>query len=191
MLWGIITRTNVDYDELIWEEFVQAIQTFFADKANLGIATKKDKKIKPHVIPYCQFTKLIICYLGRKHNINQRSMSPFNIAEDHLSLGNLKNAPYYNAYLEIVAKHDHKIAAEEGGKKKSASKVNQSKKPTTSKQPKPVSSKQSKLAPAKQPKPIKEKSTKPTPLQKVGKGKISLESFQPPVGGKANREPAS
>ncbi|GKF08134.1 hypothetical protein Tco_0042358, partial [Tanacetum coccineum] len=26
MLWGIITSTNVDYAELIWEEFVQAMQ---------------------------------------------------------------------------------------------------------------------------------------------------------------------
>ncbi|GKC96107.1 hypothetical protein Tco_1161549 [Tanacetum coccineum] len=66
MLWGIITSTNVDYAELMWEEFVQAIQTFFADKANLSIATQKGKKTKPHVIPYCRFTKLIICYL-REH----------------------------------------------------------------------------------------------------------------------------
>ncbi|GJS13770.1 copia protein [Tanacetum coccineum] len=125
MLWGIITRTNVDYAELMWEEFVQAIQTFFVDKGENTTLT---------------------------------------ITEDHLSLGNLKfvpkgeddevfgmqipkelitnnirNAPYYNAYLEMVAKHDHKIAAEEGGKKKSASKADQSKKPATATQPKPVS----------------------------------------------------
>ncbi|GJS05139.1 retrovirus-related pol polyprotein from transposon TNT 1-94 [Tanacetum coccineum] len=37
MLWGIITSTNVDYAELMWEEFVQAIQTFLVDKANLSI----------------------------------------------------------------------------------------------------------------------------------------------------------
>ncbi|GKF64956.1 hypothetical protein Tco_0188404, partial [Tanacetum coccineum] len=29
MLWGIVTKTNVDYVELLWEEFVQGIQTFF------------------------------------------------------------------------------------------------------------------------------------------------------------------
>ncbi|GKE91085.1 hypothetical protein Tco_1572180, partial [Tanacetum coccineum] len=34
MLWGIITSTNVDYAELMYEEFVQAIQTFLTDKAN-------------------------------------------------------------------------------------------------------------------------------------------------------------
>ncbi|GKA00933.1 hypothetical protein Tco_0673598 [Tanacetum coccineum] len=52
-------------------EFIQAIQTFLADKANLGIATKKDKKTKPYVIPYCRFTKLIICYLGRKTTLTK------------------------------------------------------------------------------------------------------------------------
>ncbi|GJX87289.1 hypothetical protein Tco_0339303 [Tanacetum coccineum] len=137
MLWGIITSTNVDYAELIWEEFVQAIQTFFVDKANMSIAPQKGKKTKPHVIPYCQFTKLIICYLGRTHNIHQRSASPFHLAEEDHRLGNLKfvpkgeddevfgmqipkelitnnirNAPYYNAYMEMVAKHDLKIVAE-------------------------------------------------------------------------------
>ncbi|GKA55999.1 hypothetical protein Tco_0755071, partial [Tanacetum coccineum] len=137
MLWGIITSTNVDYAELMWEEFVQAIQTFFVDKANMSIAPQKGKKTKPHVIPYCQFTKLIICHLGRTHNIHQRSASLFHLAEEDHRLGNLKfvpkgeddevfgmqipkelitnnirNAPYYNAYMEMVAKHDLKIMAE-------------------------------------------------------------------------------
>nr|GFA96232.1 hypothetical protein [Tanacetum cinerariifolium] len=49
-----------------------------------------DKKTKPHVIPYCWFTKLII---GREHNINQRYESLFNMAEDDHCLGNLKFVP--------------------------------------------------------------------------------------------------
>ncbi|GKA66318.1 hypothetical protein Tco_0766126 [Tanacetum coccineum] len=61
---------------------------------------------------------------------------------------NIRNASYYNVYLEM------------------------SKKPATAKQPKPVSFKQSKPAPAKQPKPVKEKSTKPSPVKKAGKGKV-------------------
>nr|GFB36119.1 histone deacetylase 14 [Tanacetum cinerariifolium] len=85
---------------------------------------------------------------------------------------NIRNAPYYNAYLEMVAKHDHNIAAEEGGKKKLASKSDQSKKLATAKQPKPVSSNQSKPVPAKQPKHVKEKSTKPSLVKKAGKGKV-------------------
>ncbi|GJR38074.1 retrovirus-related pol polyprotein from transposon TNT 1-94 [Tanacetum coccineum] len=164
------------------QEFVQAIQIFLTDKANLGSPTKKGRKDKPHVIPFCRFTKLIICYLGRIHNIHQRSTSPFHLAEEDLSLGNLKfvpkgeveevfrmsipnelisnnikNAPYYNAYLEMVAKHDHKVAAEKEGKKKSAS----TKQPKT----KPAIEKLRKPPPA--PKP------KAPPLQKAGKGKVA------------------
>nr|GEV09757.1 retrovirus-related Pol polyprotein from transposon TNT 1-94 [Tanacetum cinerariifolium] len=55
--WGIVTRTNIGYVELMWEEFVHAIQTFLVDKANLGSPTKKggekktaskaDKPMKP------------------------------------------------------------------------------------------------------------------------------------------------
>nr|GEU71490.1 retrovirus-related Pol polyprotein from transposon TNT 1-94 [Tanacetum cinerariifolium] len=117
--------------------------TVLADKGNLGIPTKKGKKTKPHVIPYYWFMKLIIYYLGRNHNIHQCYGSPLNLAEDDLSLGNLKfvskgktdkvfgmqipkelitnnirNAPYYNAYLEMVAKRDKKITAEGGKEKK-------------------------------------------------------------------------
>nr|GEU41620.1 hypothetical protein [Tanacetum cinerariifolium] len=48
----------------------------------------------------------------------------------------LGNAPYYNAYLEMVAKHDKKIASKEGGKKNSASRDDKPKKPVSSKQSK-------------------------------------------------------
>ncbi|GJT34738.1 hypothetical protein Tco_0925157 [Tanacetum coccineum] len=34
MLWGIVTQTNVDHAELLWEEFTQGIQTFFSHKGN-------------------------------------------------------------------------------------------------------------------------------------------------------------
>ncbi|GJQ91280.1 retrovirus-related pol polyprotein from transposon TNT 1-94 [Tanacetum coccineum] len=142
------------------EEFVQAIQTFLTDKANLGSLTKKGRKDKAHVIPYFRFMKLIICHLGITYNIHQRSASLFHLAEEDLRLGNLKfvpkgeddevfgmlipnelisnyirNVPYYNAYLEMVANHDQKIPP--------------------------------KLKPA------KEKSTKDIPLQNAGKGKVA------------------
>ncbi|GJZ72941.1 copia protein [Tanacetum coccineum] len=160
--------TNVDYAELMWEEFVQAMQTFLVDKANLSTAHQKGKKTKPQVIPYCRFTKLIICHLGRTHNIHQRSASPFHLAEEDHRLGNLKfvpkceedevfgmqiskelimnnirNAPYYNAYLDMVAKHDQKTTVQEGGNKKSTTKADKSKKPATAKQlkPKPIKEK--------------------------------------------------
>ncbi|GJZ27594.1 hypothetical protein Tco_0572241 [Tanacetum coccineum] len=125
-----------------------AMHTFLANKANLSNAPQKGKKTKPHVIPYCRFTKLIICHLGRTHNIHQRYASPLHLAEEDHRLGNLnffpkgeedkvfgmqipkelitnniRNELYYNAYMEMVAKHDKKITAKKGGKKKSASKA--------------------------------------------------------------------
>ncbi|GKC62086.1 hypothetical protein Tco_1089684 [Tanacetum coccineum] len=90
MLWGIVTRSNIDYAELLWEEFVQAILDFFTHRANLNIPTKKPM---PHVIPYCQFTKLIIYYLGSRHNIHRRLVSPIHVMGDDFLLGNLKFIP--------------------------------------------------------------------------------------------------
>ncbi|GJX05313.1 hypothetical protein Tco_0191229 [Tanacetum coccineum] len=204
MLWGIITCSNIDFAELMWEEFLQAIQTFLTDKANLGSPTKKGRKDKAHVIPYCQFTKLIICHLGRTNDIHPRSASPFHLAEDDLRLGNLKfvpkgedddvfgmpttndlisnnirNASYYNGYMEMVAKHDQKVASQKEGNKKSASTKQPKPKPAIEKTSKPAPAPKPKVTKEKpsnpttakppKPKPAKEKSTKPTPLQKAGK----------------------
>ncbi|GKB03472.1 hypothetical protein Tco_0831615, partial [Tanacetum coccineum] len=149
----------------------------------------KGKKTEPHVIPHCWFTKLIICHLGRTHSIHQRSASSFHLTEEDLRLGNLKfiskgednevfgmpipnemttnnirNAPYYNAYLEMVAKHDQKITAKKGGKKKS----------TTAKQLKP--------------KPVKEKSSKPAPAPKP-KSSLQLIDEDEPTQPKPEPEP--
>ncbi|GJS63980.1 retrovirus-related pol polyprotein from transposon TNT 1-94 [Tanacetum coccineum] len=172
ILWGIITSSNVDYAELMWEEFVQAIQEFLTP-------TKKGRKHKARVIPYCRFTKLIICHLGRTSNIHQRSTSLFHLIEEDLILGNLKfvpkgeedeifgmpipnelisnnikNAPYYNAYLEMVAKHDQKVASKKEGKKISAS--------TKQPKPKPAIEKTSKPAPTLKPKLVDEPDEEPT-----------------------------
>nr|GEU49932.1 histone deacetylase 14 [Tanacetum cinerariifolium] len=204
MLWGIIMSTNVDYAKLLWEEFVQAIQTFLTNKENLGSPTKKGRKDKPNVIPYCWFTKLIIYHLGIIYDIHQRSTSPFQLLEEDLRLGNLKfipkgevdevfgmpipnelisnnirNAQYYYAYLEMVAKHDRKILAEKEGKMKTASAKQPKSKPAIEKSsklapaPKPKATKErpSKASTAKppKPKPAKENSTKTTPPQQAGK----------------------
>ncbi|GJW08594.1 integrase, catalytic region, zinc finger, CCHC-type containing protein [Tanacetum coccineum] len=177
MLWGIMTRTNVDYAELLWEEFVQGIQTFFTHRDSNKIPSKKPT---PHVIPYCRFTKLIIYYLGSKYNIHRRPESPRHVTGDDFLPGNLKFVPkgkkdevfgmpipkeliteaiqkseYYMQYVEMAAR---KVEAKEGGKKKTAPKADKPVKPAPTKQPKP--------------KPIKENSTKPTRVQKVGKGKV-------------------
>ncbi|GJZ48677.1 hypothetical protein Tco_0602509, partial [Tanacetum coccineum] len=122
-----------------------------------------------------------------------------------LITNNIRNAPYYNAYLEMVAKHDQKIAAEKGGKKK----------PATAKQlkPKHVKEKSSKPTPEPKPKVTQVKPAKPSPakhskmdkVQKIRKGKSSLQlidedeptqhepepepEHQAHVGGVAIREP--
>ncbi|GJT44318.1 hypothetical protein Tco_0953033 [Tanacetum coccineum] len=71
---------------------------------------------------------------------------------NELISNNIRNAPYYNSYLEMVAKHDQKVIAKKEGKKKTAS----------AKQPKSKSAteKSSKPAPASKPKPTKEKPSK-------------------------------
>nr|GEW74983.1 retrovirus-related Pol polyprotein from transposon TNT 1-94 [Tanacetum cinerariifolium] len=208
MLWGIITSFNVDYAKLMWEEFVQAIQKFLTNKANLSSPTKKGRKDKPRVIPYCRFTKLIICHLGIIHNSYQRSAYPFYLAEEDFRLGNLKfvskgevdevlgmpipyelisnnirKGPYYNAYLEMVSKHDRKVTAKKERKKKTASAkqpkskpaIKKSRKPAPTPKPKATKERPSKAFTAKPPKPklAKEKSTKPTPPQQASKGKIA------------------
>nr|GEW75091.1 uncharacterized mitochondrial protein AtMg00810-like [Tanacetum cinerariifolium] len=176
MLWGILTKSNVDYAKLLWEEFVQSIMTFFTDKANLSLPTKKPN---PHVIPYCWFTKLIIYYLGSRHNIHKRPMSPVHITGDDFLPGNLKfvpkgekdevfgnpipqefiteaiqNSECYDKYLEMAAR---KPTSKEGGKKKTASKADKPIKHGPAKEP----------ALAKQSKPMKDKTSKPTLSKKI------------------------
>ncbi|GKD45638.1 hypothetical protein Tco_1270283, partial [Tanacetum coccineum] len=112
--------------------------------------TKKGRKDKPHVNPYCRFTKLIIYHLGRIHNIHQRSASLFHLAEEDLILGNLK----FVSKGEV----DEKVAAEKEGNKKTAS----AKQP----KPKPAKEKPSKPSTAKPPKP---KPTKENSFQLVDK----------------------
>nr|GEZ35842.1 hypothetical protein [Tanacetum cinerariifolium] len=113
----------------------------------------------------------------RKAACYSRSTSPFNLAEEDLRIGNLKfvpkdevdkvfgmpipnklisnnnrNAPYYNAYLEMVAKHEQKVAAKKEGKKKTVSAKQLKSMPTIEKS--------SKLAPASKLKVTKERPSK-------------------------------
>ncbi|GJS72767.1 retrovirus-related pol polyprotein from transposon TNT 1-94 [Tanacetum coccineum] len=73
ILWGITHRSNIDYAERIWEEFVQSIQTFLTDRKNLATASCGKKKTALLLIPNVRFTKLIIHHLRTKHNIHPRT----------------------------------------------------------------------------------------------------------------------
>ncbi|GKA79988.1 hypothetical protein Tco_0786584 [Tanacetum coccineum] len=151
---------------------------------------------KPHVIPYCQFTKLIIYYLGSRHNIHKRPQSTVYITADDYPLDNLKfvskggvdevfrmpipkylitdaiqNPEYYKKYMEMAVRKPHQLTnmtGEEVETKKKASKAGKS-----------IQS-----ALAKQPKPAKKTTSKPTPLNKIYKRKRSNHLVN-----KADKEP--
>ncbi|GJZ97286.1 hypothetical protein Tco_0669739 [Tanacetum coccineum] len=180
MLWGIVTQTNVDHAELLWEEFTQGIQTFFSHKASHKASLKDPKKkAVPLLIPYGRFTKMIIYYLGSTSDVHKRPESPCHLPGDDFLLGNLKfiskgetdevfgmaipkqlitqaiqQSSYYPKYLEMVAKNTKKTPQDSASKQpEPATKRAPPKKPTTTtpvKPTKPPSSKQPK-SPTKKP----------------------------------------
>ncbi|GJU83797.1 hypothetical protein Tco_1286162 [Tanacetum coccineum] len=122
ILWGVVMGTNVDYPELIWEEFVQAIKNLFSDAANLKVPIKKPK---PHVIPYYRFTKLIIYDypLGNLKFVSKGGLYEvfgMPIPKD-LITDAIRNLENYKTYLEMAARKPRQpttMTNEEGGKKK-------------------------------------------------------------------------
>ncbi|GJV71325.1 hypothetical protein Tco_1491320 [Tanacetum coccineum] len=52
ILWGIVTQTNVDHAELIWEEFTQGIQTFFLTQSKPQSASMKNQRERTLSHPY-------------------------------------------------------------------------------------------------------------------------------------------
>nr|GEW29404.1 hypothetical protein [Tanacetum cinerariifolium] len=182
MLWGIITSTNVDYAGILWEEFVQAIQTFLTDKANLGSPIKKGRKDKPHVIPYCRFMKIISCHLGRIHNILQRSASLFHLTEEDFILGNLKfihkgkiDEKWSQSMIRKLQPKSKERRRLEYKQPKSKPAIEKSSKPAHALKSKVTKERLSKASTTKPPKlkSAKGKLTKITPPQKAGKGKIT------------------
>nr|GEY41166.1 hypothetical protein [Tanacetum cinerariifolium] len=127
---------------------------FICFGANLGSPTKKGRKDKPHVIPYCEFMKIISCHLGRIHNIHQRSESLFNLTKEDFRLERKRlecKQPKPKPGIEKSSKLAPALKSKETKERPS--------KASTTKPPKL--------------KPAKEKSTKTTPPQKAGKGKIT------------------
>ncbi|GJR99832.1 hypothetical protein Tco_0316341 [Tanacetum coccineum] len=190
MLWGIVTQTNVDHAELIWEEFTQGIQTFFSHKASHKASLKNPKKkVTPLLIPYGRFSKVIIYYLASNNNIHRRPDSAVHHTGDDYVLGNLKFVPkgesvevfgmaipdpliteaiqrssYYPMYLKMVAENSKKTPQESASVQPTTKRATP-KKPTTTT---PV--KQTKPAPPPSKKPSKRKLP-----QKVRKGKPTFQ----------------
>ncbi|GJY93266.1 hypothetical protein Tco_0509048 [Tanacetum coccineum] len=115
------------------------------------------KKLKPHVIPYCRFTKLIICYLGGQ--VDEVFGMPIS---NDLIIDVIRNSEYYQRYLEMAAR---KPTAKEGGKKKTTSKAEMPKKP----------------APAKQSKPSKEKTPSLLPQRKSARAPLGRVAIREPA----------
>nr|GEY26234.1 monodehydroascorbate reductase [Tanacetum cinerariifolium] len=90
ILWGIVTQSNIDYAERIWEEFTQFIHTFMEDKQNLSRHTTGKKRATLILIPSIRFTKLIIHHLQRRHKFHPRPNSALHLANDEPVLGYLK-----------------------------------------------------------------------------------------------------
>ncbi|GJX06616.1 retrovirus-related pol polyprotein from transposon TNT 1-94 [Tanacetum coccineum] len=181
ILWGIIHRSNIDYAERIWEEFVQSVQTFLTDKKNLATAARGKKKTAHLLIPSVMFTKLIIQHLRTKHNIHPRTGSPLHYSHEESILNTLifvrkdgreifgmsipdalltdeiKGAPYYCDYQEHVAKYQQFLDEERGKSEKGG--ATESLKPT--KVTKPKAAKPTKPAGDKAPKPTATQPPKP------------------------------
>ncbi|GKB76690.1 hypothetical protein Tco_0943585 [Tanacetum coccineum] len=160
MLWGIVTQTNVDHAELLWEEFTQGIQTFFSHKASHE-ANLKDpkKKADPLLIPYGRFTKMIIYYLGSTSDVHKRPESPCHLPGDDFLLGNLKFISKGETNEDSASKQPEP-----------ATKRAPPKKPTTTTPVKPT-----KTPSSKHPKSPTKKPSKRKLPQKVRKGKLSFQ----------------
>ncbi|GKD66979.1 hypothetical protein Tco_1309087 [Tanacetum coccineum] len=116
---GIIHRSNIDYAERIWEEFVQSTQTFLTDRKNLTTASRRKKKFV------------------RKDGREIFGMS----IPDALLTNAIKRAPYYSGYLEHVAEYQRYLD-EEHDKAEEKEAVTES--PNASKATKPKAAKQTK-----------------------------------------------
>nr|GEU75194.1 retrovirus-related Pol polyprotein from transposon TNT 1-94 [Tanacetum cinerariifolium] len=139
ILWGIVTQSNIDYAERIWEEFTQSIHIFMEDKRNLSRHTTGKKKETLILIPSIRFTKLIIHHLQRRHRFHPRPNSLLHLSNEEPVLRYLKfsakgskrevfrmpipgrlittdirEASYYQEYQENVAKHRGFLAGDTG-----------------------------------------------------------------------------
>ncbi|GJU98062.1 hypothetical protein Tco_1327333 [Tanacetum coccineum] len=201
IMWGVITQTNLDFAELLWEEFIQAIQSFISDRKKLPVKDKK-KEPKTLLIPYSRFTKLIIYHLRSKHNFHPRTGSPLHIPDEDIVHGNLKfvakgvkyevfgmpipdalitnnirNAPYYSEYLVMVEKHERRVAAKQTGQDEPTGPEPSAPKAvkTTSSQPpkpKPAPTKPSKAVLEKKQKLVKETPDEPSPAKRSKGGLV-------------------
>nr|GEU52836.1 retrovirus-related Pol polyprotein from transposon TNT 1-94 [Tanacetum cinerariifolium] len=180
ILWGINHRSNIDYAERIWEEFVQSIQTFLTDKKMLTMALHGKKKTTPLLISSIRFTKLIIHHLKTKF-VGKDGKEVFGMPKpDALLTDAISRAPYYGGYLAHISEYQRYLDGAHGMAEKGA--VPESHAPEANKVTKPKADIQTKPSA-----PITTKLTKPTG-DKASKPKST--SSQPPKPQLASTKPS-
>ncbi|GJT28435.1 retrovirus-related pol polyprotein from transposon TNT 1-94 [Tanacetum coccineum] len=175
ILWGIIHRSNIDYAERIWEEFVQSIQTFLTDRKNLTTASRGKKKTAHLLIPNVR-TGSALHYSHEENVLNTlgyvgkdgREIFGMPIPNTLLT-DTIKRVPYYNGYLEHVVEYQRYLDEEHDK--------------ADDKTPKPTSSQPSKPTPTptepyqkdqgKKRKLVKETSDVPSPAKRSKAGKVT------------------
>nr|GEU80388.1 histone deacetylase 14 [Tanacetum cinerariifolium] len=98
---GVVNRAHIDYAERIWKEFTQSIHTFIEDKKNQAHHNHGKKKATLIVIPS-------ISAKGTK-----REVFGMPIPGNHIT-ADIQDEPYYEEYLEKVAKHQRYLAGDKG-----------------------------------------------------------------------------
>nr|GEU70573.1 retrovirus-related Pol polyprotein from transposon TNT 1-94 [Tanacetum cinerariifolium] len=107
ILWGIVTRTNIDYAERIWEEFNQSIHTFIEDKRNL----KHMFHPRPDSPLHLSNEEPVLGYLKFSAKGTKREIFGMPIP-GRLITANIREASYYKEYHDNVAKHRGFLAGE-------------------------------------------------------------------------------
>nr|GEV34352.1 integrase, catalytic region, zinc finger, CCHC-type, peptidase aspartic, catalytic [Tanacetum cinerariifolium] len=150
ILWGVVNQAHIDYAERIWEEFTQSIHTFIEDKKNLAQHTQRKKKATLIVI---SSISLVL------REPNEKSLGSLYL----VTL--IQGEPYYQEYLEKVAKHQRYLAGEQGSDPNSPAS-----KPTKStKKSKPSAPKADLRPPVTKPASSQQPEPKPTPAKSQGK----------------------
>ncbi|GJV01064.1 hypothetical protein Tco_1334633 [Tanacetum coccineum] len=157
ILWGITHRSNIDYAERIWEEFVQSIQTFLTDRKNLATASRGKKKTAHLLIPNVR-------YVGK----DGREIFGMPIP-DALLTDAIKSAPYYNSYLEHVTEYQRYLNEEHDKAD------DKSPEPASSQPPKPTPTptESSKKDQGKKRKLVMESTDAPSPAKRSKAGKVT------------------
>ncbi|GKA75004.1 hypothetical protein Tco_0781382, partial [Tanacetum coccineum] len=190
ILWGIVNRAHIDYAERMCKIYSNTIHTFTEDQKEVGTTHSMGRESNSYPYPKYQFTKLIIFHLQRCKTFHPRPDSPLHLPTEEPVLGHLKfsakgskrevfgmsipnelinnvirEANYYDAYLEKVAKHQRYIAGEELSELESPA-------------PKPA-------------KPIKQAKPKATKQQTVSKTKAKKSKPAPAKPKEKKRKPVS